>query len=299
MNIMCDMSNVHLLHGRFADHAQQRAKQLSFSLRRLLAHKFQARLAGSWATNEAHMPRPVGNHIRSLSDVDVLIDDTPTAEESSTIVHGVLNLAWQHGVEVSKVSVRCQSEIDGFWNPCRVSTLAENKLESGRFLTFWTLIGAIEASSMSADSVGNNRDYVFMKFFFKLCRNVLLIRRCNPTSYRELTTEILAQLINHPSVSRAYAIKIGHDITLSSTDCDAMLSDLNWEQISDALIDTHSCALMADIRKDIRIWYRTGTPLHAEAYLAQIKAFEKFPDLLPACAKAVRDYELRSAIKAA
>ena len=295
-----DIPDVLPLHSRSASHARQRARFLSPCLREFLAHSFQARLTGSWATNEAHLPLPVGDRIYSLSDVDVLIDGPPTVDKSTSIVRSVLKLASWHGVEISKVSVRCRSEIDAFWNPCRVSALAENRLEAGHFLTFWALIGAIEAlSSSPADSVRDGRAYVLIKFFFKLCRNVLLIQRRCPASYRELTTEVFARLIAHPGVLCAYAIKRGREITLSSTDCEAMLSDSNWEPLTDTLIDARSSDLLANLRRDFRTWYGAGTSLDLESYLAQIKTFDKSPELLPACTKVIQDYERRNAISAA
>lgn len=296
MNIACDMPFVLPLN-RLAVHTQQGAILLPIRLRQLL-EKFDASLAGSWSTDDAHTPRPVGKYIRSHSDVDILINKIPTSAESMTIIRSVLDLAWQHGVEVSKVSVRNRAEIDALWNPCRALT---NKDVASQFMMFWSLIGAIElATSISSDTQRGSHDYALIKYFFKLCRNALLITGCSPAnSYCELTTQVFSLLISHPVVFRAYAIKIGHDITLTSTDCEAMLSDLNWGKIMGELIDKNSCDLMADIRKDLQLWHRTGTPLNVESYITQLKTFEEFSELLPASAKAIRDYENRNSISAA
>jgi len=296
MSIKADCPSILPLPSLSADCARQRARLLSSSMRQLLAHRFQASLAGSWATNEAHMPRPMTDLVRSLSDVDILVDESPTVDKSTAIAHSVLNLARQHGIMVSKVSVRRRSEIDAFWNPCRLSALAESKVESGRFLTFWALIGAIEALSSSPDdSAVDGRAYFLIKFFFKLCRNVLLIRQCGPRSYRELTSAVFSKLISHPGVRRAYAIKIGHEVALSSAECEEILSDSTWGPVTDALIDAHSRELMADLRRDLRMWYRTGISLDVESYLTEIRTFDEWPELLPARAKVVYDYERRSA----
>lgn len=279
---------------RRAEHALQRARFLSPALRGLLAGRFQARLAGSWASNEAHLPCPTAERIYSLSDVDVLVDALPTVDESATIARSVLNLASLHGVVISKVSVRSGTEIGAFWNPDRVGALAEDPREAGRYLTFWALIGAIEALSSPAAATESERAYVVIKFFFKLCRNLLLMRRCNPRSYRELTREAFAQLIPHPSLFRAYAIKIGRETSMPVSDCEALLSYSNWEPLTEGLIDTRSGEELENLRKEIRTWYRTGISLGAASYLARISTFEVSPELLPAVRKAEHDHELRS-----
>ena len=277
-----------------AEHAWQRARFLSPALRGMLASRFQAHLAGSWASNEAHLPTPTTERICSLSDVDVLVDALPTVDESATIARSVLNLASLHGVVISKVSVRSRSEIGAFWNSDRVGALAEDPREAGRYLTFWALIGAIEALSSPVAWTERERAYVLVKFFFKLCRNFLLLQRCNPRSYRELTWEAFAQLIPHSGVFRAYAIKIGRETSLSLSGCEALLLDSNWGPLTNKLIDSRSGDELENLRKDIRTWYRTGISPGVASYLARISTFETSPELLPALRKVEYDHELRS-----
>jgi len=274
-------------------HAEHLAGFLPLSLRRLLAGKFEAHLVGSWATNEAHLPYPVEGRIFSLSDVDVLVDAPPTAAKSAEIKRAVLTLAAQHGVEISKVSVRYRSEIEAFWDPSRIDAFADSRPESGRFLVFWALIGAVEALSPSAHSTEHERAYAVVKFFFKLCRNVLLIRRRTPASYRQLTSDVLNRLLPHPGVRHAYAIKIGHEQTLSHVTCEALLSDSNWEPLTGTLIDARSSVLLASLRGDICAWYRTGASPGVESYLSHIRTFRESPELMPACLKAIHDHERR------
>jgi hypothetical protein len=277
------------------DPIRQRASFLSSSLRGLLTCEFQARLAGSWASNEAHLPSPINGRIPSLSDVDVMVDEPPTIDTSSTISRAVLNMASVHGVEIQKVSVRHKAEIDLFWNPHRIKALSGYQIETGQFMTFWTLVGAIESLSPTANFSASGRAYHLAKFFFKLCRNTLLIHQISSTNYRELTTEVLTKLIFHPGVTRAYAIKTGLETTLSSIECDAILSDSTWAPLTDTFIDAHSSYLLAQLRNDIRTWYRTGISLNTESYLEQIRKFDGPPDLLPARSKVINDYERRIA----
>lgn len=277
-----------------ASYAQQQARFLSPSLRELLEQQFHAQLAGSWATGEAHLPLAVRDRIKSLSDIDVLVSEPPTREKITTIVQSVQNLSWEYGVEISKVSVRYQLEIDAFWDFHKISELSESRLSSGRFITFWALIGAIEAlSSSEKDSSEDGRSYFLVKFFFKLCRNILLIKGYSPATYRDLTAATLSRLISHSAVLRAYAIKVGQESMLSFGDCEVLLSDSNWELLTNASIDARSNDLLANIRKNMREWYKTGALFDLGEYLGQIKAFTESPELLPAYTKVIRDYECR------
>jgi hypothetical protein len=273
--------------------SSERARALSPALRNLLAHKFDARLAGSWAADEAHVPRTCNHWVHSLSDVDVLIDELPTVSGLETIACSVVSLARTYGVEISKVSVRSKGEIDSFWNPQELLDVPSPK-RLGHFLTFWALIGALEATGGSAHAVGVRRSYILAKFFFKLCRNFLLIRvGRNFLSYRVLVEKILENLISHPAVLCAYAVKIGHRAVFTTADCELILSDATWEPLTVSLIDQVSCRLLSEIRSDMRGWYIADVPLRPDSYLAALKSLQPWPALLPAYEKALRDHECR------
>lgn len=282
-----------LLRGGGAAYASNHATLLLPPLRTLLAEKFQAHLAGSWATNEAHLPVAKGNRIFSLSDVDVLANAPIAPNRSAQITNSVKSLARQYGVEISKVSVRSRSEIAAFWKMSRVGSFEGSRFEAGRYLRFWTLVGAVEAVSPIAIPTRDERAYAVTKFFFKLCRNVLLIQGRNSASYRELTKSVMDHLIHDPEVTRAYAIKVGQERGMSTATCDALLSDSYWGPLTDALTDATSSKLLTNLRGDIRTWYRTGTVAYAESYLAQIQTFQGSPEMAPARIKVIHDYETR------
>jgi hypothetical protein len=269
------------------------ACDLSLALRELIEDRFEGRLAGSWRTDEAHFPPRSHGIVRSFSDVDVLVPRPPNADQAIQIAAAVRALADSHGVAIAKVSVRSQAEIDGFWHLENVRRMATHPQRSGRYLLFWSLIGAMEALSSPAGTCRSGRSYLAVKFFFKLARNLLLFQGVRPGTYRELASAVSASLVPHGAVQRAYVLKLGRVPFLITTeaDWDVLLSPSNWAGLVWPCADSSSTDSIAALVKDIHAWRWSGIAPANGSYHVLLAACCEEPTLAPAYSKVLFDYD--------
>jgi hypothetical protein len=226
----------------------------------VLNKRFGAKLAGSWASGEGHLPEPIANKINSLSDVDVQLNKAPNFDLTRAIT-----------LVLAKVSVRQQSEINALWSAARIVSLSNDKLRIARFLAFWACIGAVEAGAVGYPECPDSaRAYGLTKFFFKFYRNVLLFVNCRPNSYRELAAAVRLRICDDRAVDRAYELKIGSRLHFSSEDVDVLLSQPLLREVLEPIAGAALVDFLVPIWHHVRQWYFAGDTVHWEICLKQV-----------------------------
>lgn len=269
----------------------QRRARLSRQLRRVLEGEFGARLSGSWASCEGHWPAPIVDRVYSLSDVDVLLDHRPTIFETRAVGEALGKVADSCGLTFAKISVRNRAEIEALWSPAQLEACVPDHGEVGRFLSFWACIGAVEASAIpDSRDAETARAYGLAKFFFKFCRNALLLDGIRVTSYRELADAIASRICDHPAILRAYEIKIGDRPLFKPGDEDVLLSESILSSAMKPASDAGSLDLLATARHYVRRWYGTHHDIPTEACLDHAGALAEGRGMTLAWEKALNDY---------
>lgn len=268
--------------------------QLSIILKNMLHRKYHVELVGSWASGEAHLPQEMGSFIHSLSDVDIISERPIDARSTEEISNDVKQTALRYGVLLSKVSIRYKAEVDHFWSPFKYTISKKNPYVAGKYLYFWAIVGAIEMISI-AHSLEFSRNqyysYAVVKFFFKVFRNIILVDRCAPVSYFDITKIVYNNHINHQAVIRAYLIKLGRIESLSAAECRALFCLHSWDAVTRNLVDEDSTKRLFSLLHDIIQWFETGYVGNMHRYLYQLELMADSSDLWPAYLKAVSDYD--------
>ena len=271
---------------------------MSYALKRMIETDYGGRLVGSWKTHEAHYPSFQDGLINSFSDVDFLIGRSIDHHQVKTIASATHTLAKRHGVLIPKVSVRLQAEINAFWHPKMFDKGGTHPCRAGRYLLFWALIGAIEAFSSSQGACECERSYLAIKFFFKLSRNMLLLKGERPDSYRAIAAGVICHLIPNAAVQRAYMQKLGLiSFATNPEDWDVLLSPSIWALLARKYVDPRSAELLVALANDIHAWRQNGSLPELEPYWSLLATVCKEPELVPAYSKALLDYDQQNKLK--
>lgn len=190
-----------------------RAHAFGADLARTLEGRWQARLTGSWATSEAHLPPPLQGWVASFSDVDLVVPSNLSPFHRSAIVDTVVAYAVRACLSLARVSVRSKDEMDllphsAVWKKAS----RPNASDAKALLIFWTSISVVEAAILACrfpDRPEEARSYGMAKVFLTLVRNAQFLRGCSPPSYHAL----VQGLARSPELRRlancAIAIKLG------------------------------------------------------------------------------------------
>lgn len=181
-------------------------------------------LIGSWATEEAHLPPYQGMVVVSESDVDFVSLDHCTEPAQRRIVSGTLSALTDVGISATKVSIRPFAQLAHAPHVLEWSLGSQAlplKQDSDRFITFWSLVSAVEGCIRIVSQRSCHQtlvSYAACKFFFTLARNLAVLEGTPLRTYCNL-----AQWVEHrfPSVpgSAAFAMKMGwlEDLPIEAT----------------------------------------------------------------------------------
>jgi len=266
------------------------ALQLGRALRQMLESTYQATLAGSWGTGEAHLPKPIRDEIFSLSDVDVQVDGDCTSSVANLIRKDVLKMCRRHGVNLTKVSIRSRSEMNELWNIGHSEIFRDNGSVFGNFMIFWALVGALETIVSPANGNALNRTYLTSKFIFKICRNALRVRGCVPRSY-QIVIQQFPKLIQNIDLTLPYKIKLGNCDDRHSLEVCNILSNFSHESIINFHMDSASIGLLSKITQDMGTWCHQGIALDVDTYLNLLMYCEATKHLITARNKIIMEVE--------
>jgi hypothetical protein len=182
--------------------------------------RYRLRPVGSWATGEAHLPRPLNGVVHSFSDID-LITETELPPSLQQRIRLLLECSTQRaGINITGVSIRPKHDFSSLPHASVWSRAALRRTmicDQKAFLGFWTAIAAIEGAitgfrhrDCPAREVAS---YVAAKFFFTLVRNIALVNGVVLVSYQDLCNWVTEKRRGIP-ILELYRVKTGKLLTL-------------------------------------------------------------------------------------
>jgi hypothetical protein len=184
----------------------------------------RARLYGSWATAEAHVPGDSSRvlPLASESDVDLISDEWWPQYVTATLQEKIVRTLEELGLKLDHVSFRTESELREAPHEWEFSAARPFQLSisPSRFLAFWSLVAGTETCLRCNHALGASfqpkLSYGISKWFFCMVKNVALLRRTRLHSYSEAAQWAVGMLPNaRACIDAAYQVKLGNISSLT------------------------------------------------------------------------------------
>ena len=244
----------------------KRFKKFLFST---LPYKYGLKVSGSWALGEAHLPSKKDGLIFSFSDVDIVTMLELEQRHITMVSNKVKSLAYSCGLIIKNVSIRSGNEMMTLWNIRKLKHVTDRyTFAKDRFLAFWTVMAGIETAILEkvyASEPFPVLSYGLAKFFFKLSRNLCILKGNESICYYSIANAIY-NLYPCSAITLAYKIKTGDLDELTTSDAKMLLSRRYINMVASQIYDEDMASIVVAICEHILSWHAYQKQLPISEY---------------------------------